>query len=115
MTKLIATDPSGSLIQAAGVPSELAMVPDYANMEAANRIAASGRTWTVDRTGFVNCESYVYASNTLASGVYLEARILLNNIIVSTDSTKDAVSCGATKLLDGGVTPQHKCPITATA
>ena len=65
-------------------------VPDYANMESTNRISVNGGQWVVDRTGFVACESYVYASNTLASGVYLEARIKLNGVVVSTESTKSA-------------------------
>jgi hypothetical protein len=65
-------------------------VPDYAHMETTNRITASGGLWVVDRTGFVNCESYVYASNNLASGVYMEASIYVNNIMVSTKSTKSA-------------------------
>ena len=65
-------------------------VPDYANMETTNRITASDGRWVVDRTGFVNCESYVHASNNLASGVYMEASIYINNIMMSTNSTKNA-------------------------
>jgi hypothetical protein len=56
-------------------------VPDYAKMETINRIPTSGGTWTVDRDGYVRCETVATGSSQVGIQIMINGQRITGNYV----------------------------------